>query len=114
MRFRSTRRERRRVVIPLVLEEIEHLICACTGMPRQDMEWLFEGGRGTPSSSFDLLATMKPTTKFGEVFQYSNLMASAAGYIGGHLYAPKLEVGSAYDKAMREQIFTPLGMRETT
>jgi CubicO group peptidase (beta-lactamase class C family) len=93
---------------------IKHLICACTGMPRQDLEWLFEGGRARPSSTFDLLATMKPTTKFGEVFQYSNLMASAAGYIGGHLYAPKLEVGSAYDKAMRELIFTPLGMRETT
>ena len=52
---------------------------------------------------------MKPTTRFGEVFQYSNLMASAAGYIGGHLYAPKLEVGRAYDRAMRELVFTPLG-----
>jgi CubicO group peptidase (beta-lactamase class C family) len=94
--------------------EIKHLICACTGMPRQDMEWLFEGGGGTPSSTFDLLATMKPTTKFGEVFQYSNLMASAAGYIGGHLYAPRLEVGKAYDQAMQGLIFNPLGMRETT
>ncbi len=93
---------------------IKHLICACTGMPRQDLEWIFEGGPAKPSSTFDLLATMKPTTRFGEVFQYSNLMASAAGYIGGHLYAPKLEVGRAYDRAMRELVFTPLGMRETT
>jgi CubicO group peptidase (beta-lactamase class C family) len=93
---------------------IRHLICACTGMPRQDLEWLFEGGPAKASSTFDLLATMKPTSKFGEVFQYSNLMASAAGYIGGHLYDPKLELGQAYDKAMRELIFTPLGMRETT
>ena len=93
---------------------VKHLICACTGMPRQDLEVLFEGGPAKPSSTFDLLATMKPTSKFGEVFQYSNLMASAAGYIGGHLYAPKLEVGRAYDRAMRELIFAPLGMRQTT
>ena len=94
--------------------QIKHLICACTGMPRQDLEVIFEGGPAKPSSTFDLLATMKPTTRFGEVFQYSNVMASAAGYIGGHLYAPKLEVGRAYDRAMRELVFTPLGMRETT
>jgi len=93
---------------------IKHLICACTGMPRQDLELLFEGGPAKPSSTFDLLATMKPTSRFGEVFQYSNLMASAAGYIGGHLYAPKLELGRAYDRAMSELIFAPLGMRETT
>ena len=93
---------------------IKHLICACTGMPRQDLEWIFEGGPAKPISTFDLLATMKPTTRFGEVFQYSNLMASAAGYIGGHLYAPKLEVGRAYDRAMRELVFAPLGMRDTT
>ena len=93
---------------------IKHLICACTGMPRQDLEWLFEGGPAKPISTFDLLSTMKPTTRFGEVFQYSNLMASAAGYIGGHLYAPKLEVGRAYDRAMRDSVFTPLGMRDTT
>ncbi|HET9155424.1 MAG TPA: serine hydrolase domain-containing protein, partial [Myxococcaceae bacterium] len=93
---------------------IKHLICACTGMPRQDLELLFEGGPARPSSTFDLLATMKPTSRFGEVFQYSNLMASAAGYIGGHLYAPKLELGRAYDRAMSELIFAPLGMRETT
>jgi CubicO group peptidase (beta-lactamase class C family) len=93
---------------------IKHLICACTGLPRQDMEWLFEGGKARPSSTFDLLATIKPTSKFGEVFQYSNLLASAAGYVGAHLYAPKLEVGRAYDKAMQDLVFTPLGMTETT
>ena len=28
---------------------IKHLICACTGMPRQDLEWLFEGVRRSRS-----------------------------------------------------------------
>src|SRR5437868_10933191 len=57
---------------------------------------------------------MQPTSRFGEVFQYSNLMASAAGYIGAHLYEPSLELGPAYDKAMKHEIFDPLGMTEST
>ena len=94
--------------------EIKHLVCACTGLPRQDMEWLFQFKTYTPASTFTLLSTMQPTSRFGEVFQYSNLMASAAGYIGAHLYVPSAELGSAYDQAMQTKIFTPLGMHDTT
>jgi CubicO group peptidase (beta-lactamase class C family) len=57
---------------------------------------------------------MQPTSRFGEVFQYSNLMAAAAGYIGAHLYFPDRELGAAYDEAMRREIFAPLGMNSTT
>lgn len=94
--------------------EIKHLICACTGMPRQDFEWLFQFKRYTPESTFTLLSHMLPTSRFGEVFQYSNLMASAAGYISAHLYDPALELGPGYDQAMKEEIFGPLGMTEST
>jgi CubicO group peptidase (beta-lactamase class C family) len=94
--------------------EIKHLICACTGMPRQDFEWIFEYKKLKPESTFTLLSGMKPTSKFGEVFQYSNLMASAAGYIGAHVYDPAGEPGKAYDRAMENQIFKPLGMYNTT
>jgi CubicO group peptidase (beta-lactamase class C family) len=93
---------------------VKHLVCACTGLPRQDLEWIFEFKQATPASSLALLGTMQPTSRFGELFQYSNLMASAAGYIGGHLYAPSLELGAAYDQAMQKMIFDPLGMRSTT
>jgi CubicO group peptidase (beta-lactamase class C family) len=93
---------------------VKHLICACTGLPRQDLEWIFEYGKATPASTFTLLSAMQPTSRFGEVFQYSNLMASAAGYIGAHLYDPSRELGAAYDEAMQKQIFTPLGMTSTT
>ena len=68
---------------------MKHLVCACTGMPRQDMEWLFEYKSATPKSALSLLGTMQPTTKFGEVFQYSNLLAAAAGFIGGHVLDPE-------------------------
>lgn len=94
--------------------QVKHLICACTGMPRQDMEWIFEYGKMSPESSLALLGTMQPTSKFGELFQYSNLMAAAAGYTAGHVLYPKMEVGAAYDRAMQTYVFDPLRMNETT
>ncbi len=95
--------------------QMRHLVCACTGVPRKDLEWIFNASPNTPASTtFDQLAATEPTSKFGEVFQYNNLMASAAGYIGGHLLHPDMELGAAYDRAMQEQIFTPLGMADTT
>jgi len=93
---------------------VKNLICACTGLPRQDMEWLFEFKNATPESTLALLGTMQPTSKFGEVFQYSNLMAAAAGYIGGHVVYPNRKLGAAYDEAMQQKIFDPLGMKSTT
>lgn len=93
---------------------VKHLICACTGLPRQDMEWLFEYGNLTAEGALATLATMQPTSKFGELFQYSNPMAAAAGFIGGHVAFPKLELGKAYDEAMRTRVFAPLGMTNTT
>jgi len=93
---------------------VKNLICACTGLPRQDLEWLFDFKKATPESEMALLGTMQPTSKFGEVFQYSNLMAAAAGYIGAHLVYPDSELGEAYDEAMQKMIFDPLGMKSTT
>jgi CubicO group peptidase (beta-lactamase class C family) len=93
---------------------VKHLICACTGMPRQDLEWIFEYGNMTPESSLVLLGTMQPTSKFGELFQYSNLMAAAAGYTGAHVIYPQEDLGAAYDRAMRSYVFEPLQMKSTT
>jgi CubicO group peptidase (beta-lactamase class C family) len=93
---------------------IEHLICACTGLPRQDLPWLFEFRKATAAYSMQMLGRMQPTSGFGEVFQYSNIMASGAGYVAAHLYNPKMELGAAYDEAMRKKIFEPLDMTSTT
>ena len=78
-----------------------------------DYEWLLEYGKMTPESSLELLGTMQPTSKFGELFQYSNLMAAAAGYTAAHVLYPDMEVGAAYDRAMQSYVFDPLGMRDT-
>jgi CubicO group peptidase (beta-lactamase class C family) len=91
---------------------VKYLICACTGMPRQDLE--FDFNTFTPETAVRALATMQPTSKFGELFQYSNLLAAAAGYVGGHVAFPDMELGSAYDSAMSTLVFQPLEMRATT
>ena len=61
-----------------------------------------------------LLGTMQPTSKFGEVFQYSNLMAAA----GGLRRRPRARIrtwSSGAPTTMRcsEQVFGPLGMTTT-
>jgi CubicO group peptidase (beta-lactamase class C family) len=94
---------------------VKHLVCACTGLPRKDMDWLFNTRPDTSANeTFRQLAATQPTSGFGEVYQYNNLMASAAGYLAAHIIYPKMELGAAYDRAMQERIFTPLGMTSTT
>lgn len=94
---------------------VRHLVCACTGLPRKDYEMIFNTDPATPAANtFTLLASTQPTSGFGEVYQYNNLMAAAAGYVGGHIVHPDRELGAAYDAAMQEKVFGPLGMTETT
>ena len=93
---------------------IRHLICACTGLPRQDFEWLMEFRSATPESALAVLGTMQPTSKFGEIFQYSNGLAAAGGFVAGHVAFPELALGAAYDQAIQGRVFGPLGMSSTT
>jgi CubicO group peptidase (beta-lactamase class C family) len=94
---------------------IEDLICACTGVPRKDFDWILGTTPQTgPQETFVQLLHTEPTSSYGKIFQYSNTMASAAGYIAGHLEYPNLPIGEAYDKAMQTLIFNPLGMSRTT
>lgn len=94
--------------------EVRHLVCACTGLPRKDFAFILADGRAPAADTFRQLGETQPTSGFGELFQYNNLMASAAGYVGGALAYPGMEIGAAYDKAMQTRIFDPLGMRDTT
>jgi len=94
--------------------KMKHLVCACTGLPRQDMEWMFASEDASPDSVMATVATMQPTSGLGELYQYSNLLAAAAGYVGGHAAHPQQELGAAYDAAMQSLVFDPLGMTSTT
>lgn len=41
-------------------------------------------------------------------------MASAAGYVAGHVYNPGMELGAAFDKAVADHIWAPLSMTDST
>jgi len=91
-----------------------HMSCACTGMPRQDLEDLFEWDGVTPEMRLAAMRTMKPTTRLGETFQYSNLMVAAGGFIAAHAFAPDRPLAAAYAAAMHAKVFGPIGMVSTT
>jgi CubicO group peptidase (beta-lactamase class C family) len=93
---------------------VEHLICACTGLPRKDMELILEFDGLAAADAMKRLASTQPTSDFGEMFQYSNSLAAAAGFVAGHVQYPEMELGAAYDMAMQGEVFDRLGMKATT
>lgn len=95
------------------LVRIRHLVCACTGMPRRDEEWIFEGENQSTEDVMAILAESQPTSAFGESYQYSNLMAAAAGFLVGHMVEPDADPARAYDRALKSMVLDPLGMVRT-
>ena len=93
---------------------MRYTVCACTGLPRHDVQFFFGYSKATPEGRLSEMGALKPTTAFGEVFQYSNEMVSAGGFIAAHAASPKEKLGSAYDAEMQSLVFDPLGMKSTT
>jgi CubicO group peptidase (beta-lactamase class C family) len=93
---------------------MKYMVSASTGIPRQDMELLFNYDQGTPALRIKEMRNMKPTTGFGETFQYSNGMVCAGGYIAAHTVDKNSDLGKAYDTVMQSRLFTPIGMQATT
>lgn len=94
--------------------EMRHTVSASTGMPRRDLDLVFRFRGIRPEDRIAEMQQMRPTTGFGEIFQYSNSLVSAGGYAAAHSYAPDVSLQAAYDRAMRELIFEPLGMSHTS
>ena len=92
---------------------MKHAACACTGMPRRDLDFLFEIDGKTPEQRMKEMAVMGPTTKPGETFQYSNWLVAAGGFAAGQAHAPNLDLMNGYEKAMGDLVFEPLGMKRT-
>ena len=94
---------------------VKHLVCACTGLPRKDYQVIFNSDpKAAAKDTFAQLAATEPTSGFGEVFQYNNLMASAAGYVGGYLTNPEADLDRAFERAVTDEVWRPLGMTRTT
>ena len=92
---------------------IADTFCACTGMPRRDLELVFEFKGVKPTAVFDGFKDQKPTTAFGETFQYSNQMTALGGFLAARKASPG-EPAKAYAEAMRKHVFEPMGMTRTT
>jgi CubicO group peptidase (beta-lactamase class C family) len=91
-----------------------HMACACTGMPQQNLESIFQFAELSAEDRIASLRSMKPTTGLGETFQYSNLMVAAGGYAAAHAVAPSLSLAAAYEATMRQLVFAPIGMTSST
>jgi CubicO group peptidase (beta-lactamase class C family) len=94
--------------------EMRHTVSASTGMPRRDVDLLFRFQGIHPEDRIAEMKAMLPTTGFGETFQYSNYLVAAGGYAAAHSFAPGSSLTEAYERAMVELVFEPLGMRQTS
>lgn len=93
--------------------EIRHTASASTGMPRRDLDFIFRFKGITPEQRLQEMKQMKPTTGFGETFQYSNYLVAVGGYGAARSYRQQGSLREAYERTMRELIFEPLGMKRT-
>jgi CubicO group peptidase (beta-lactamase class C family) len=94
---------------------MRNLVCACTGVPRRDLELLFNANSLSAADMVASLADFTFFTKLGETFQYSNQMVGTAGYLAGHLAAtPATDFAGDYAQALQERVLAPIGMVRTT
>lgn len=93
---------------------MKYTVCACTGLPRQDLETIFDGAGKTAEQMIAGMGAMKPTTGFGETYQYSNPLVAAGGYVAAHAARPKQPLNAAFRAVIADEILKPLGMKRTT
>ncbi|MFO0551874.1 MAG: serine hydrolase domain-containing protein [Polyangiaceae bacterium] len=93
---------------------MRNALCACSGIPYDNVGTPYEYGGVAVETWFGRLGQLTPTKPMGEVVQESNPLISVAGYVAAHAYYPKKSLADAYDAAMREKVFGPLGMTRTT
>ncbi len=91
------------------------LVCACTGVPRRDLELIFNANELTAEELILSLADFDVFTEFGEAFQYSNQMVAAGGYIAayaaGGIYG---DLDDGYAQELQRRVLDPSGMERTT
>ena len=88
--------------------------CACTGLPRQDLELIFSGAELTAEALVASVADIPVTAPFGETFQYSNQMFATGGYAAAAADGADSGLYDAYVDVMRDQVLAPVGMARST
>lgn len=94
---------------------LENLVCACTGVPRRDLELLFNADELTAEGVVESLRTFEFFTAFGEAFQYSNQLVGTGGYAAAA--ANGADFGAlfeGYARSLQARVLDPIGMTNTT
>lgn len=102
---------------PEITQEItvENLVCACSGVPRRDLELVFNANELTAEDVIASLADYQLFTDFGEAFQYSNQLVAMGGYAGAFANGASADnVYEQYVSDIETLILAPLGMGSTT
>ena len=92
-----------------------HLVCACSGVPRRDLELLFNAEAMTAEDVIESLATFEFFTDFGEVFQYSNQLVGTGGFAAAAADGAAWgELWEGYADSLERRVLQPIGMSHTT
>jgi CubicO group peptidase (beta-lactamase class C family) len=94
---------------------VQNLVCACSGVPRRDIEFLFNAADLDAEAVIGSLAGFEFFTGFGEAFQYSNQLVATGGWAvaaaGGAKWG---ELDAGYAQMLEADLFAPLGMSRST
>jgi CubicO group peptidase (beta-lactamase class C family) len=94
---------------------MRNLVCACTGVPRRDLDILFNAGHLNAEGVVASLRTFEFFTPIGEAFQYSNQMVATGGYLAAHAAGSGTgDLYTDYLAQMQQRVFDPIGMDQTT
>jgi CubicO group peptidase (beta-lactamase class C family) len=93
---------------------VANLVCACTGVPRRDLEFIFNTNELTATDIVESLAGFELYTDIGEAFQYSNQMVATGGYVAAMAGGASYETLDAdFSAQLRANLLDPLGMSRT-
>ncbi len=94
---------------------VRNLVCACSGVPRRDMEFLFNAATLDAEHVIASLAGFEFFTGFGEAFQYSNQLVATGGWVAAAAAGAAWgDLDEGYFATMQDRIFMPIGMARTT
>ena len=74
---------------------------------------IFTDALHTPEIQIAEMRYIKPTAQLRQVYQYSNEMVAAAGYIAAHRVYQNLDFNQAYQKVMQKYLFDIVGMQNS-
>jgi CubicO group peptidase (beta-lactamase class C family) len=94
---------------------VRNLVCACSGVPRRDMEFLFNAADLDAEAVIGSLSGFEFFTGFGEAFQYSNQLVATGGWAAAAAAGADWGVLDAgYAEVLEDRLWAPLDMPRST